>query len=192
MNEKPTTSEALKAVRKKLIEVRSELQEIGRNHNTGAHVKHIDGLLTCGVGELFHTMHKFQQFEIRQDDAERGEHLKFSSRGIGLDLCPGCFVCAGARRNAEAPNKFLNNISAFVSSREDGDKLVDWFGGRARLAYRGYEPNRIQLKVGACDAHLDNLRALNKAAIKQDVIRKKDIEEAVRMTSRRPNTNEQS
>ena len=76
--------------------------------------------------------------------------IEFKSRGIGLDTTPGCFICGGEKR-------LLNNISAFVLTKEDGELAVSWFEQGARLDYREREPNWIQVKIGACDQHLPNL-----------------------------------
>lgn len=80
---------------------------------------------------------------------------KFSSRGIGLEQTPGCFVCGG-------PKTLHNNIAAFVHCKEAGERLVDMFEGKgAYLDYREHEPDRVQVKIGACDQHLSELERLD-------------------------------
>lgn len=79
----------------------------------------------------------------------------FWSRGIGLDSTPGCFVCAGEK-------DMHNNIAAFVQCRESGVRVVAMFYKGARLDYRDYEPDRVQVKIGACDEHVANLRELDR------------------------------
>lgn len=76
------------------------------------------------------------------------------SRGIGLDVTPGCFVCGGKR-------KLYNNVSGFMRSKDAGERVVAMFENGAWLDYRENEPNWIQVKVGACDKHLDNLKRLH-------------------------------
>lgn len=51
----------------------------------------------------------------------------------------------------------LNNIAAFVQCKEAGERVVRMFKKGARLDYRDHEPDRVQVKIGACDTHLPNL-----------------------------------
>jgi hypothetical protein len=87
---------------------------------------------------------------------QEGEH--FWSRGIGSDYTPGCFVCGG-------PTGLYNNISAFVQCREAGQRIVTMFPTGVRMDYRDYEPDRIQVKIGACENHLDNLKILHDGCV---------------------------
>lgn len=88
---------------------------------------------------------------------EGGEFFK--SRGIGLDRCT-CFICNTDKRD-ELGSTYLNNISAFVECREAGERVVAMFPNGARLDYREREPDRVQVKIGACDTHLPNLQKLD-------------------------------
>jgi hypothetical protein len=93
------------------------------------------------------------QPDIRPD--EGGEF--FHSRRIGLDHTPACFVCGG-----DSP-RMRSNIAAFVRTKEAGERIVGMFDqvrGGARLDYRNHEPDRVQVKVGACDDHLKRLEFL--------------------------------
>jgi hypothetical protein len=87
---------------------------------------------------------------------EGGEY--FSSRGIGLDHTPGCFICGGG-------SGLYQNIAAFVQCREAGERVVAMFRQGAYLDYREYEPDYLQVKVGACDAHASNLAKLSSLTI---------------------------
>lgn len=78
----------------------------------------------------------------------------FGSRGIGYDRTSGCFVCGGA-------DDLRHNIAAFVSCRAAGERVVAMFVHGARLDYREFEPDYVQVKVGACDAHQPNLERLH-------------------------------
>lgn len=78
----------------------------------------------------------------------------FASRGIGKDWNLPCFVCGVLM-------ELSDNIAAFVRTKEAGERVVEMFGGRARLDFREYEPDRIQVKVGACAAHASKLQALH-------------------------------
>ena len=78
----------------------------------------------------------------------------FRSRGIGLDMTPGCFVCGGGER-------MYSNIAAFVQCKESGERVVAMFRQGARLDYREHEPDYVQVKVGACKEHLHCLQNLD-------------------------------
>jgi len=81
----------------------------------------------------------------------------FSPRGIGMDRVPACFVCG-----RDQSHNYSHNIAAFVQCKEAGERLVVLFEGRARLDYRDFEPDRIQLKIGVCDTHEKHLEELDK------------------------------
>lgn len=85
---------------------------------------------------------------------EEGEH--FGPRGIGFDHTPGCFVCGGV-------DGLHQNIAAFVQCKAAGERVVTMFQTGARLDYREYEPDYVQVKIGACDKHADNLELLYSA-----------------------------
>ena len=97
----------------------------------------------------------------------------FSSRGIGYDSFPACFVC-GAQNDGDHAHG--DNIAAFVRSRQAGERVVQMFGGRARLDYREWEPAWIQVKLGSCKKHLpclemlDSLTHANNRIITQEII----------------------
>jgi len=90
----------------------------------------------------------------RPDKKPEGGGEFFHPRGIGLDTCT-CFVCDLTDRNT-----MLNNIAAFVQCKDAGERVVEMFGHGARMDYRDHEPDRVQVKVGACDKHLPNLKKL--------------------------------
>lgn len=90
----------------------------------------------------------------KPDKRPEGGGEFFRSRGVGYDQTPGCFVCGGGE-------KLRNNIAAFVQCKKSGERVVNMFGYGARLDYREYEPDRVQVKVGACDCHLPNLKKLD-------------------------------
>jgi hypothetical protein len=85
-------------------------------------------------------MHKFKEH------LRKGE-FDFKCRGIGRDHIDKCFCCH------KKPDHYApHNISGFVKSKEDGERIVEEvFDGYARLDYRDFEPNWIQVKVGTCD-----------------------------------------
>ncbi len=74
-------------------------------------------------------------------------------------------------------HELVSNISGFVRSQEDGERLVsEVFEGRARLDFRKSEPGWIQVKVGCTDeAVLSRLRALvsgNGDIITKDIVKR--------------------
>ena len=82
---------------------------------------------------------------------EGGEH--FHSRGIGSDKAD-CFICGKGTYNP--------NICAFVRCKDAGERVVAMFSHGARMDYREYEPDRVQVKIGACEYHLPALEKLDK------------------------------
>jgi hypothetical protein len=83
------------------------------------------------------------------------EAVKVWPRGIGLEYELPCFVTKTPAQH------LLTNISMFVPTKEDGEKVVEMFDGFARLDYRPKEPNWIQVKVGICnDKYLFALQRL--------------------------------
>lgn len=99
----------------------------------------------------------------------------FRSRGIGFEYNLNCFV-TGRQPTAGFG---LDNIAAFVDSREAGERVVEMFNGLARLDYRPKEPNWIQVKVGASEQHLPQLEELNRLTRNNgNKITKKIIEQA--------------
>jgi hypothetical protein len=70
-----------------------------------------------------------------------------------------CFVCG----TLGYPH--LSNIAAFVSGKAGGERVVAMFtvaSSSARLGYREFEPNWVQVKVGACGRHLPQLEELER------------------------------
>jgi len=110
----------------------------------------------------------------------------FYSRGIGMEWELSCFCC-GARdyrhrsRDTSKPgNGLLNNIAAFVECKAAGERVVAMFQKGARLDYRDYEPDRVQVKIGACNTHLPNLQKLFELVKDDSIITNARISEALR------------
>jgi len=112
----------------------------------------------------------------KPDKKPEGGGEFFWSRGIGTDHTPGCFVCGG---------KFgmHKNIAAFVQCKTAGERVVAMFKQGARIDYREHEPDRVQVKIGACATHITNLEYLNKltAAGNKDVLAQEMVRAAVAM-----------
>ena len=85
----------------------------------------------------------------------------FASRGIGMDYTPGCFVCGGEEG-------LYSNIAAFVRTKAAGERVVNIFTYGARLDYREFEPDHVQVKIGACETHLRNLEKLHRLTEEKD------------------------
>jgi hypothetical protein len=147
-------------LRADLTQVRGKLQDIGYCLGWKDRFEDVIGLLTCGIVVLHGVKTEIAQAEskAREQEEKNGKLPKsygVSSRGVGADFTPGCFVCGG-------DHTIHANISMFVESKEDGEAIVALFKTGARLDYRDFEPEWIQVKVGACNQHLDNLKLLNK------------------------------
>ncbi len=100
----------------------------------------------------------------RQDKQPDGGGEFFGARGIGMDKTPGCFVCGG-KRTLEPGRKYKmslhTNIAGFAQCKDAGVRIVEMFKGKGCwMDYRDFEPDYIQVKIGACKEHLDNLRKL--------------------------------
>ena len=91
--------------------------------------------------------------KIKEYSRELG-NIGFFNRGFGKDHVK-CFICGNLEEY------YNDNISAFVNSKEDGEKIVSWFP-YAWLDYRPPEPHYIQVKIGACSTHKPILEKLCK------------------------------
>ena len=174
-------SQLIEDVRNTITDARGKLQDIVYGVGWEDRLDHIMGLLTCGLVALHASKEEIYEFEVKRDDHKNGPSLKFGSRGIGLDICPCCFVCGTKIRDDEAAargNDYLHNIAAFVDTKEEGEKIVNMFVRGAYLDWRKSEPEWIQVKVGACTQHLPNLQKLNIITSYYNRIRLAHIEEA--------------
>lgn len=160
-------------MRNKLVEARNILSDVKRGYGWEDRFESVEGLIDCGLTCLYEVMKEIAKHEIVADDAKFGESIPFTSRGIGTDNCPGCFVCGGNPGS-------MSNIAAFVRSADDGQLATQWFRGLARVDFRPSEPNWIQVKFGACDKHHKALSDLSKLTLVHGVLRESMITEVVR------------
>ena len=107
----------------------------------------------------------------------------FNSRGIGLEWSLTCFCCGATCRDGTTGEGYLNNIAAFVQCKAAGERVVAMFKRGARLDYREREPDRVQVKVGACDKHLPNLEHLN-TDVRDGVITQEKIKTAIEFSEK--------
>lgn len=168
----------IEEVRSRLVEARGNLQDIGDCLGWKDHFDDPIGALNCVLITLYSIKEKViaSENKARKRKEERGELPKsygVKSRGIGKDYTPGCFVCGGT-------HQLYHNISMFVRSKEDGEAATALFETGAWLDYRDFEPSWIQVKVGACDAHLANLRQLNADVLTYPYIITSSIVEAAK------------
>jgi hypothetical protein len=174
-----TAARRLEKIRSELADIRGQIQDIGRdNVHTGLSkdaADYLAGGLTCVIVSISHQIKEAQKYMIRWDDQKFGPHLVFQSRGTGAEWLKECFVCG------KASEDILDNIAAFVKSKEDGEKIVsEFFHGRAKLDFRPHEPNWIQVKVGTCMKHYSNLEFLHVRTRGQGgVIRACDVQDAI-------------
>jgi hypothetical protein len=108
----------------------------------------------------------------RADKRPEGGGDYFRPRGIGLDTTPGCFVCGG-------PKDLYSNISAFVGCKAAGERVVAMFDQGARLDYREYEPDRVQVKIGACDKHKTQLEQLGEKTSSTGILTEEILQEVL-------------
>lgn len=184
--------EKTKRISELLTQIRDELRTAQGIFNDISHVSkvyaenkdHLYGFLTSGIVLLWHEIEDAKKFERADDDIKFGDSIPFRSRGIGLDSVPRCFVCGSEKRTIDNhhANQYMNNIAAFVDTKDDGEKVVSLFqADSAKLDYREYEKNWIQVKIGACDEHKGNLECLHRKTMWYGVIREHDIVESIVM-----------
>lgn len=86
----------------------------------------------------------------------------FRPRPLGSNWLP-CFVCA-KNRTAEAGRwDLVSDFASFVHGKEGGEQVVKMFsllGLHATLDYRDFEPQWVQVKIGACKDHHPTLESL--------------------------------
>jgi hypothetical protein len=173
------TSKCISDVRAKMLEARDMLSDIMHGKGWEDRVDHVKGLLTCGVVALHNSMEEIYKFEIKQQDHHQGPSLSFGSRGIGLDVTNGCFVCGAERRNLlDATNHYMHNIAAFVD-KEDEAAVFALFPKGSRMGYYHGDENIPQIKIGACDKHLTNLQHLHDRTCYYRRIRREDVDAAI-------------
>lgn len=90
--------------------------------------------------------------------------IRFIPRGLGNNWIP-CFVCGTAALGDGLGEGSCNDdMAAFVRSKADGEAVVRLFEEagckNVKLDYRDYEPDWIQVKVGACPEHYPSLALL--------------------------------
>lgn len=78
----------------------------------------------------------------------------FTPRGIVVADNPGCYACGGKKNH-------YHRLAGFVTDVSAGRRVVEMFTMGSWLDYLDRPKDHIQVKVGACGAHLPNLRRLN-------------------------------
>lgn len=94
----------------------------------------------------------------------------YQSRGPGLSHDP-CFICGRGGSEAGQSGTLQMDMAAFVKDKEAGERVVEMFWamkGHARLDYREYEPQWVQVKIGACLLHEPNLQLLVEETHRRD------------------------
>jgi hypothetical protein len=105
---------------------------------------------------------------------ENGEYLFLRYSGsMGLDYTNGCFICGKSK------NDYINNISGFVKCKASGERILRMSPNKGvKLDYREHEPDYVQIKIGACDNHKEDLGELAKNIIERGgVVIKEDFED---------------
>ena len=96
----------------------------------------------------------------------------FNSRGIGVDFDLPCFVCGGEKKTRA-------NISGSACCKAAGERIVKMFRGLAKLDYRPSEPDYVQVKVGACKHHEEELNRLDKTLGTEGIVTAAGIKLAI-------------
>ena len=63
------------------------------------------------------------------------------------------------------PSGVNNDFASFVRTREDGEEIKNIIP-HSYLDYRPQEPNWIQVKIGGCDKHREELQRLRTLIVK--------------------------
>lgn len=171
------TSACIEDLRTTIMKACGQLDDIMFGKGWEDRVKHVEGLLTCGLVVLHVAMKEIYEFELKQLEHELGSSFSFGSRGIGLDLTPGCFCCGSTKRNASS-NDVLHNIAAHIDKNDETAVLV-MFPRGARMGYYHGDPMSPQIKIGACDKHLPNLQHLHDRTYYYRRIREADVKAAM-------------
>ena len=81
--------------------------------------------------------------------------IRVNARSIGKDWLNGCFVCG----NSRSDHTLMSNICLMCDSQEEAEQVQNLFQG-SHIAYYHGDKKAPQVKLGACDKHLPNLKAL--------------------------------
>lgn len=137
----------IEKIRMQISDARGQLGDVNDEYKANG-IEDVQGTLTAALVYLHSIKEDLYKRELAKNNA-----ISYSIRGIGSDNC-NCFICGGERG-------LVSNISGYVNSKADGEKVVALFNGNAFLDYREREPNYIQVKIGACKKHKVNLTVLS-------------------------------
>jgi hypothetical protein len=176
--------QVLEAVRWVLTDQRHALEQYVRDNPTSHSAPDAKGALSCAVVTLYREVQELRK-PVRQVGEER-----YSPRGLGSNWLP-CFICNPPQVNIsgllKTPEPDLKmDMAAFVDSKESGERVVDMFrkaGLVAKLDFRKFEPNWVQVKVGACEKHEPNLKVLLEETKVRGCIRPAILERVKAVTS---------
>ena len=171
-------SQIIEMIRGQMVQSRGHISDIEFGYpGWKERVEHVGGLLTCGIIALAYAKDEITKFEIARDDAKIGPSYSFNVRGIGLDICPGCFVCGSLFRSIGA-NAYLNNIAkdedrSFPPLAES--TLAHWVDSQAELSCRTTQQSARHLPSRSQTPALEILSELTSV---HGHIRKTHIDEA--------------
>lgn len=173
----------INTVRSELGNCRSSLQDIIRDNPCCApRIEYAPHAATCLISALYS-----RQIEAEEEAYKLAptQGIYYSSRGIGSDSDLTCFICGVDHRFRGGEGYIcLPNISGFVKTKEDGEAIVEMFGLKAAwLDYRPATPKRIQVKIGACNEHFDNLRLLERMISRNNHITPGILDDARRLNA---------
>lgn len=100
---------------------------------------------------------EYEALEIMM--AAECKRVKVSARTIGTDSIPACFVC---QEPSDEPHSGMENTCLMCGSQDEAEIVLNLLPG-SRIAYYHGDPKTPQVKVGACEKHLEGLSALQLA-----------------------------
>lgn len=182
MNPSPKLSKKIEGFRHRLSELRGDFEDALRDHPMNEQLRNLPGTMTTLLVAMYSGMEDATKLEIRWKEHTHGEFVKMQPRPIGTDTCPCCVFCGDGK---DSPSMYRRNISLFVHSKADGEKVVDWFKADdyngAWLDFREYEPNYLQVKMGACSDHYQKLVQLSQIIEENgDVLHIQDVRDLLK------------
>ena len=85
----------------------------------------------------------------------KSEGEYFSSRGVGFDQIPGCFICGGTR-------SLLYGISSYSPDMAAAERVVAMFQHGACIAHSESMPDKVLVRIGACLSHRSRVDRLER------------------------------
>lgn len=152
--------------RERLAEVADQIERIEQVRDELSHSRHVlqgipritaaQGTITLVIGSLYEETRELRKLYNKTRAAMHGgEPLTYQSRGKGANWYD-CSFC-GTKGSG---NGVQTDMAAFVDGKQGGEAVVALFGNfgvKANLDFRPHEPTWVQVKLGACEDHVEIL-----------------------------------